>query len=215
MSPDLPHPSIRLPADCEPLLLERFLKAEAMALWAVRSAQLQDVPANVRIFLRKHEEDERDHLRQFESLLGRRSHGRERLPAVPRQWPTLAVQLYGYESLGLEFAALLATMRPDLASILEDEEAHVGFFERELRKILDGDAGQAELARMSARAWRRKLPATLDRYLDGQAMRPFKEDLARGILSAIDGRFVGAGLLDPFDKLVLSDAEGRRADGNG
>jgi hypothetical protein len=141
-------------------------------------------------------------------------HG-ERLPAVPRQWPTLAVQLYGYESLGLEFAALLATMRPDLASILEDEEAHVGFFERELRKILDGDAGQAELARMSARAWRRKLPATLDRYLDGQAMRPFKEDLARGILSAIDGRFVGAGLLDPFDKLVLSDAEGRRADGNG
>src|SRR5215210_2339653 len=117
MIPDAPLEGspLRLPAECEPALLERFLKAEAMALWAVRSAQLQDVPAHVRVFLRRHEEDERAHLQHFESMLGHSSHPRSRLPAVPRQWPALAVQLYGYESLGLEFAKLLAAMRPDLA----------------------------------------------------------------------------------------------------
>jgi len=35
------HP---LPPTCERAILEQFLKAEAMALWAVRSAQAQDVP---------------------------------------------------------------------------------------------------------------------------------------------------------------------------
>lgn len=184
-----------LPAECEPDLLERFLKAEAMALWAVRSAQLQDVPANVQIFLRRHEADEQGHLRQFESLLGHASHGRARLPAVPRQWPALAVQLYGYESLGLEFAKLLARMRPDLAAILGDEERHVGFFEREVRKILEGDRGPAEQARISARAWWRKLPRTVDRYLEGDRLRPFKDALARDLLGAIHRRFVGSGLL--------------------
>ena len=49
---------IRLPPECETDLLERFLKAEAMALWTVRSARLQDVPPHVYAFLRKHEEDE-------------------------------------------------------------------------------------------------------------------------------------------------------------
>ena len=186
----------RLPAECEPALLERFLKAEAMALWAVRSAQLQTVPANVQVFLRKHEEDEQDHLRQFEALLGHRSHERERLPAVPRQWPALAVQLYGYEALGLEFAILLATVRPDLASILEDEEIHVDFFEREVRKLLTGGGSPAEQARLSARAWWRKLPGTVDRYLDGASLRPFKERLAADMLAAIGRRFVGSGLLE-------------------
>ena len=75
--------SIRLPPDCETALLERFLKAEAMALWAVRSARLQDVPPNVYAFLRKHEEDEQQHLAQFEAMIGRQPRERDRLPTVP------------------------------------------------------------------------------------------------------------------------------------
>lgn len=188
---------ITLPAECEPALLERFLKAEAMALRAVRSAQLQDVPPNVRIFLRKHEEDEQDHLKQFESMMGRASQERARLPTVPRQWPTLAVQLYGYESLGLEFAKLLAMLRPDLASILDDEETHVDFFEREIKKILRGDLVAAVQARVSAGAWWRKLPRTLDRYLEGEALLPFKRRLQALILTAIEHRLVETGLLKP------------------
>ncbi len=186
---------LRLPAECEPALLERFLKAEAMALWAVRSAQLQDVPSHVRVFLRKHEEDERAHLQHFESMLGHSSHPRDRLPAVPRQWPALAVQLYGYESLGLEFAKLLAAMRPDLAAILEDEETHVGFFEREIEKILRGDVTAATQARLSGGAWWRKLPRTLERYLDGDALASWKDRLAPLMLSAVGQRLVGVGLL--------------------
>lgn len=187
--------TLRLPPECQPALLERFLKAEAMALWAVRSAQRQDVPPNVQVFLRKHEQDEQDHLKQFELMLGHQSHGRDRLPAVPRQWPALAVQLYGYEALGLEFAKLLATIRPDLASILEDEETHVGFFEREIRKILVGDAANADQAKISARAWWRKLPKTVDRYLDAETLHSFKTELRHIILSAIEQRFIDTGCL--------------------
>ena len=107
-----------------------------MALWAVRSAQAQDVPRAVLQFLRRHEEEEAQHLKQFELLLGTRSHGKTVLPRMPNQWRILAVHLYGYEALGLEFARLLVGLRPDLASILEDEEVHVGFFEHEVRAIL-------------------------------------------------------------------------------
>lgn len=186
-----------LPAACEPALLERFLKAEAMALWAVRSAQQQVVPPNVRLFLRQHEQDEEDHLKQFESMVGHLSYTRERLPTVPHQWPALAVQLFGYEALGLEFAKLLAMLRPDLTSILDDEETHVSFFEREVRKILCGDAPAADQAKMSARAWWRRLPRTLDRYLEGEALLPFKAPLSRRILQTLGQRLSGAGLLDP------------------
>jgi hypothetical protein len=185
----------RLPSSCEQALLERFLKAEAMALWAVRSSQLEDVPPNVRAFLRRHEEDERQHLAQFESLLGHRAHDRERLPSVPRQWPALAVQLFGYEALGLEFALLLADVRPDLSSILEDELTHVGFFEREIGRILSGNPSEAEQAKTSARAWRRKLPRTLDRYLDNPALEPYRPRLVSRILSAIERRLIETGLL--------------------
>jgi hypothetical protein len=171
------------------------LKAEAMALWAVRSAQLQEIPPHVRAFLQQHEADEQDHLRQFESLLGHASHQRVRLPSVPRQWPTLAVQLYGYESLGLEFARLLAALRPDLSAILEDEQAHVAFFEREVRKILKDGGGPAEQAAHSAQAWWRKLPRTLDRYLDGEQLRAYKAQLAGDISVAIRSRFDASGLL--------------------
>ena len=120
------HP---LPASCERAILEQFLKAEAMALWAVRSAQAQDVPPAVLQFLRRHEEEEAQHLKQFELLLGVSSHGKTALPRMPSQWRILVVHLYGYEALGLEFARLLVSLRPDLTSILEDEEVHVGFFE--------------------------------------------------------------------------------------
>lgn len=191
-TPDFP----RLPLSCESALLERFLKAEAMALWTVQAAQLQDVPANVHVFLRRHEADERKHLAQFETLVGHRSYERERLPSVPRQWPALAVQLFGYEALGLECALLLAEVRPDLSSILDDERRHVGFFEREIRKILSGDRVMAVQAKTSARAWWRKLPRTLDRYLGDPALDPFRPALTNGILAALQRRLVQAGLLD-------------------
>ena len=187
---------LRLPLSCEPALLERFLKAEAMALWAVRASQLQDVPANVHIFLRRHEADERKHLAQFESLLGHQSSEREQLPSVPRQWPALAVQLFGYESLGLEFALLLAEVRPDLSSILDDERRHVGFFEHEIGKILCGDPAMADQAKASAKAWWRKLPRTLDRYLEDPRFDSFRQALTSGILAAIKRRLVQTGLLD-------------------
>ena len=188
------HP-LTLPPSCERALLEQFLKAEAMALWAVRSAQMQEVPQNVRLFLRKHEEDERDHLRQFETMLGHQSRRRESLPTVPRQWPALAVQLYGYEALGLEFATLLATLRPDLSAILEDEATHVGFFEREIQKILSGDPAGADQARTSARAWWRKVPRTVDRYLRDDALVPFRSPLRRRILDALQARIIAIGLV--------------------
>jgi hypothetical protein len=187
--------ALRLPTECEAALLERFLKAEAMALWTVRSARLQEVPPNVYTFLRKHEEDEQQHLAQFETMIGRRPRERERLPNVPRQWPALAVQLYGYESLGLEFATLLVTVRPDLASIREDELVHVDFFEQEIHRILGGEAAAAEQARVSALAWWRKLPRTVDRYLEAAVLDPFRPALTDRILSAIERRFTTTGLL--------------------
>lgn len=185
--------SIRLPPECEPALLEQFLKAEAMALRTLRSAQLQDVPPNVHAFLRKHEEDEQQHLAQFEAMIGRQRRDHERLPSVPRQWPVLAVQMYGYESLGLEFARLLRTFRPDLCSIFEDEVAHVAFFEREIRRMLEGDlAGQS---RRSAVAWWRKLPTTVNRYLAASAFDSVRPAVAERILAVIERRFTETGLL--------------------
>jgi demethoxyubiquinone hydroxylase (CLK1/Coq7/Cat5 family) len=130
-----------LPQTCERALLERFLRAEAMALWAVRAAQTQNLPRHVQTFLQRHETDEQDHLRQFEGMLGTTSQRAPTLPTVPSQWEMLAVLLFGYEALGLEFATLLATVRPDLADILEDEQVHVGFFEKELR-IDSGGRGE-------------------------------------------------------------------------
>ena len=187
--------SFTLPRECESALLDRFVKAEAMALWAVRSARLQNLPPNVQVFLRKHEEDESKHLRLFESLVGHSSYERSRLPAMPRQWPSLAVQLYGYESLGLEFARLLIVLRPDLASILADEEAHVEFFRREIVRLLTGGGDQAEQARTSAHSWWRKFPRTLDRYLESSTLDSVRCAVAARIREAIGGRMIQAGLL--------------------
>jgi hypothetical protein len=186
------HP---LPPSCERAILEQFLKAEAMALWAVRSAQVQDVPRGVMQFLRRHEEEEAQHLKQFELLLGTNSHGKEALPRMPSQWRVLAVHLYGYEALGLEFARLLVDLRPDLTSILEDEEVHVGFFEHEVRVILEHGGSAADGARQAAQAWRRRLPRTVHRYLHDESLAVFRDELQQRFLDRIDARFLAVGLL--------------------
>jgi hypothetical protein len=145
-------------------------------------------------FLRRHEEEETRHLQQFEQLLGTPSRGRTSLPRVPSEWRVLAVHLFGYEALGLEFAKLLTAVRPDLSSILNDEEGHVAFFENEVRKILLPEGSSAEGARQAAQAWRRRLPRTVDRYLHDESLAPFRDDLRQSILDAIDERFAATGL---------------------
>ncbi len=187
--------SYPLPSSCERAILEQFLKAESMALWAVRSAQAQDVPPGVLQFLRRHEEEEAQHLKQFEQLLGMSSHGKTALPRMPNQWRVLAVHLYGYETLGLEFARLLVRLRPDLSSILEDEEVHVEFFENGVRAILIHGGRAADGARQAAQAWRRRLPRTIDRYLHDECLAPFREEIQQHILDVIDARFLAVGLL--------------------
>jgi len=186
--------TLSLPSSCERAILEQFLKAEAMALWAVRSAQTQHVPSGVLQFLRRHEEEEAEHLKQFERLLGVSSHGKTALPRMPTQWCVLAVHLYGYETLGLEFAKLLVQLRPDLISILKDEEAHVGFFEHAVHAILIHGGSAADGAKQAAQAWRRRLPRTVDRYLYDESLAPCREELQRYILDVVDARFVAVGL---------------------
>ncbi|TKS59089.1 MAG: hypothetical protein EWM73_03366 [Nitrospira sp.] len=105
------------------------------------------------------------------------------------------MHLYGYETLGLEFARLLVGLRPDLTSILKDEEVHVGFFEHEVRAILVHGEPAAEGARQAAQAWRRRLPRTVDRYLQDESLAPFRVELRRHILDVIDARFLAVGLL--------------------
>ena len=186
-----------LPANSERAILERFLKAEAMALWAVRAAQLQNVPPNVLAFLKQHEADEEEHLQHFETLVGYQSWGREILPTVPKQWPALAVLLFGYEALGLEFAKLLIGLRPDMQSIVDDEETHVAFFEHEIRKLLAGDDAEANQARISAKAWWKKLPRTVERYLSAGELDICRIQIKDTMLSAIRTRFVCTGLSMP------------------
>jgi hypothetical protein len=188
-----------LPPSCETALLERFLKAEAMALWAVRSAQAKDVPPGVLSFLRRHEEEEAKHLKEFETRLGVQSHVRGKLPRMPSQWWALVVCLFGYETLGLEFAKLLVQVQPDLMSILDDEQVHVQFFEGEVRKLLEQGGSAADGARDSAQAWWRRFPPTVDRYLEGTALEPFRPELKQRIMTAVEMRFRQVGLLDRKD----------------
>lgn len=179
---------------CEAALLSRFLRAEAMAMWAVRSAQVH-APPRALAFLRRHEEEEQEHLKRFEALTGETAREKPVLPKVPRQWHALAVQLLGYEALGLEFARLLAAVRPDLASILADEETHVAFFEREVRDVLAGGKGPANGAREFAKAWWRRLPRTVDRYLKGDGLDERAPELRETILGAVRTRLTSLGLL--------------------
>jgi hypothetical protein len=175
----------------ERALLERFLRAEAMAMWAVKAAQSSDIPPGALAFLKKHEEEEAEHLAKFEKELGVAPREKTVLPRVPKQWHALCVQLYGYESLGLEFAKLLADVRPDLAHILEDEKTHVGFFEREVKKVLDAGGRTAVDARDFAKTWLRKVPKTVERYVSGLG----RDGLGADILAAIEARFRDVGLL--------------------
>ena len=185
---------VTLPSSCEKTILSRFLRAEAMAMWAVKSAQA-DTPKHALAFLKRHEEEEREHLKIFEGLTGEQAREKTALPKMPRQWHQLAVHLYGYEALGLEFARLLAELRPDLAHVLKDEEAHVGFFESEVKRLLDAGKGPANGAREYARAWMRRIPKTLDRYLRGDGLEPYQAELAGRILDSIRARFAAIGLV--------------------
>ncbi len=166
-----------------------------MALRSVRATQTQDLPPHVRTFLRRHEQDEHQHLRSFETILGTTSWERAKLPKMPGQWWAVAVHLYGYEALGLEFAKLLVHLRPDLWEIASHEERHVRFYEQELKKILEAGGVAAAGARVSATAWWRNLPRTVDRYLGDDALESYRQDLRRVILGAIESRFRALGLL--------------------
>jgi hypothetical protein len=183
-----------LPKSCERPILERFLRAEAMAMYSVRSAQ-DGAPPRVLEFLKRHDAEEQEHLRLFETLTGEQAREKLVLPRMPQQWHARAVHLLGYEVLGLEFARLLASLRPDLAHVLADEEVHVGFFEREVRLILEAGRGPANGAREYARGWRRRLPRTLDRYLRGEGLDSCRDALRASILASIDSRFTALGLL--------------------
>jgi len=163
-------------------------------MWAVQAAQA-DTPPHALAFLKRHEEEERDHLRIFEALTGEQAREKAVLPRLPRQWHALAVHLYGYEALGLEFARLLAGLRPDLAHILADEETHVGFFETEVTRVLGAGGGPANGAREYARAWMRRIPKTLDKYLRGDGLDPYRAELAERILATIRARFSAIGLV--------------------
>ena len=162
-------------------------------MYSVRSAQA-DVPPHALAFLKRHEEEEQRHLMEFERLTGIAAREKLVLPRLPKQWHALAVHLYGYEALGLEFARLLASLRPDLSHILADEETHVDFFEREIRKILEPGRGPANGAREYAAAWLKRVPRTLAKYLQGGELAPYREGLTREILAAIEARFISAGL---------------------
>ncbi len=185
---------LTLPPSCEKAILSRFLRAEAMAMWAVKAAQA-DTPKHALAFLKRHEEEEHDHLKIFEGLTGEQAREKAVLPKLPRQWHALCVHLYGYEALGLEFARLLAGIRPDLAHILADEETHVGFFETEVKRVLEAGGGPANGAREYARAWMRRIPNTLRKYLTGDGLEPYQAELATTILETITGRFRAIGLL--------------------
>jgi hypothetical protein len=185
---------MHLPQSCERALFERFLKAEAMILWTIRAILKKEVPAEVMPFLRRREEEESRHLREFEDLLQISSHRKNTLPRMANQWCVLAVQIYGYESLGLEYAKLLILTRPDLSAIAKDEENHVAFYENQVRKILGEGGTKAAEARRAAQSWRRRLPHTVDRYLEDESLEPFREELRRAILDSIDGRFAAIGL---------------------
>jgi hypothetical protein len=86
-------------------------------------------------------------------------------------------------------------MRPDLAHILKDEESHVGFFETEVKRLLDGGRGPANGAREYATAWMRRIPKTLERYLRGDGLEPYQAELTGSILATIRARFTAIGLL--------------------
>lgn len=178
----------------ERAILERFLRAESMAKYALRSA-MDDVPADVRTFVEKQEAEEAEHQERFERLTGLRAREREDLPKMPVQWHACAIRLLGYEALGYEFARLAIAetsgeVRQMLEEILVDEEEHVRFYESALRAILDAGGGPAAETRVMAQAFLRRLPKTIERYLRG----PELGDMQETILDGVRSRFRSLGL---------------------
>lgn len=176
-------------------ILERFLRAEAMAKYALRSAR-EGVPADVAEFMRRQELEEEKHQSRFEAVTGIKARERETLPRMPRHWHEIAVQLLGYESLGWEFANLAAAetsgpVREMIREILLDETGHVRFYEESLRRILAEERGPARGARVFAAAFLRRLPTTIDRYLRGADLGAHRD----AILEGVRARFRALGLL--------------------
>jgi hypothetical protein len=101
-----------------------------------------------------------------------------------------------------------------LASILEDEEVHVGFFEREVQTMLVHGGPAAEGARQAAQAWRRRLPRTVDRYLHDESLALFRDELRRHILDVIDARFLAVGLLARADGQCVVAKDSNRGGGD-
>ena len=54
----------------------------------------------------------------------------------------------------------------------------------------------ADGARQSAGAWWRRLPSTVDRYLEGDSLTPFRSELKARIMGCIFTRFESLTLLD-------------------
>lgn len=168
-------------------------------MWAVKAAREHPpaggLPPSVAGFLKQHEAEELEHLKLFEQLTGEQARERERPPKLPSQWHALAVHLYGYEALGLEFARILAELRPDLSHILADEEGHVGFFEAEIQRLLAEGRGPAQGARDYAAGWLKRLPQTVERYLQGDELAPHRGELSERLLGAVRSRFTATGLI--------------------
>src|SRR5262249_16265216 len=94
-------------------------------------------------------------------------------------------------------AKLLVQVQPDLQSILDDERGHVRFFEQQVIEMLASSELTAEAVRKSARAWWRRLPRTLERYLEGDGLTQYRSELRELILTTIKDRFGALGLLEP------------------
>lgn len=169
----------------ERAILERFLRAEAMAKYALRSA-MDRVPEEVQDFLRRQEAQEAEHQQRFERITGLQAQDRGKLPKMPMQWNACAVRLLGYEALGYEFAQLAlaetsGSTREMVAEILVDEAEHVRFYEEALKKILDEGGPRAEETRHMAGAFLRRLPKTVERYLRGAELAAFQERVLEGV----------------------------------
>ena len=67
--------------------------------------------------------------------------------------------------------------------------------EREIIRLLTDGGPSAEQARRSAQAWWRKLPRTIDRYLEAPMLDAVRLAVAAHLLGTIKQRLIRAGLL--------------------
>ena len=185
---------------CEQALLERFVP-KAMALWAVRGAD-QDLPLTCRPFssgmrrMNRTTSNNSGHARHPVSTDQRRCRPYRH---SGRCWRCCC---FGYEALGLEFASLLAGIRPDLSDILDDERFMSDFSGgRNRDDPAGGGVGAQQAARLRERGGR-FTALSVDRYLKDPALAPYRTEPGQ-ILSAIGQRFVALGLLAGHDSRCL------------